>query len=107
MKATERSSGASGAPGARDAPASRWRDRWELAHSGPVVRRALAYAVVVGSVLAAINHGDALLRAELDGGRMLKVGLTYLVPYLVSTFSSVGALLHARPAATVDVRRSP
>lgn len=64
-----------------------------------MVRRALAYAVVVGSVLAAINHGDALLRAELGGGRLARIGLTYLVPYLVSTFSSVGAVLQSRPGS--------
>jgi hypothetical protein len=86
-------------PDAPGAPASRWRSRWELARSGPVVRRALAYAVVVGSVLAAINHGDALLRAELGGGRLARIGLTYLVPYLVSTFSSVGALLQNRQSS--------
>lgn len=63
-----------------------------LALSGPVVRRALGFAVVVGAVLIAINHGDALLRGELDGGRLLKMGLTVLVPYAVSTLSSVGAM---------------
>jgi hypothetical protein len=59
---------------------------------GPVVRRGLFYAVIVGAVLIAINHGDALLRGDVEGGRLLKMGLTVLVPYLVSTFSSVAAL---------------
>lgn len=49
------------------------------------------YAVVVGTVLVAINHGDALLRGELDGLRLLRMGLTVMVPYVVSTLSSVGA----------------
>lgn len=57
-----------------------------------VVRRAIAFAVVVGAILIAINHGDALLRGELDRLRLAKMGLTVLVPYLVSTFSSVGAI---------------
>jgi hypothetical protein len=65
---------------------------WRLASSAPVVRRALAYAVVVGSVLVSINHGDALLRGELDGARLLRIALTVVVPYVVSTLSSVGAL---------------
>lgn len=64
----------------------------ELARSRAVVRRALGYAVVVGALLIAINHGDALLRGELGAGRVLKMGLTVLVPYAVSTLSSVGAL---------------
>jgi hypothetical protein len=57
-----------------------------------VVRRALAYAVVVGGVLIAINHGDALLAGDLSGTRLLKMGLTAMVPYVVSTLSSVSAL---------------
>ncbi len=67
-----------------------------IACEGSVVRRGLLYAVVVGSVLITINHGDAILRGELDGRRLLKMGLTMMVPYLVSTFSSVGALRQAR-----------
>jgi hypothetical protein len=38
------------------------------------------------------NHGDALVQGELDPGRLLKMGLTLLVPYTVSTLSSVQAL---------------
>ncbi|MBW2241818.1 MAG: nitrate/nitrite transporter NrtS [Deltaproteobacteria bacterium] len=50
------------------------------------------YAVIVGAILISINHGDALLRGELDSTRLLKMGLTVLVPYTVSTLSSVSAL---------------
>ncbi len=64
-----------------------------LAMSAPVVRRALKYAVVVGAVLVAINQGDAIARGEVDGLSLLKMGLTVCVPYLVSTFSSVGAMM--------------
>jgi len=65
---------------------------WQLASSAPVVRRALTYAVVVGSVLIGINHGDAILRGEIGSARLLKMGLTLLVPYAVSTLSSVQAM---------------
>ena len=57
-----------------------------------VWRRALLYGLVVGAVLIAINHGDALLRGEIDGVRVVKMTLTPLVPYVVSTLSSVGAI---------------
>ena len=63
-----------------------------LALSRPVVRRALVYAVVVGAILIAINHGDALLSGNVSAERWWKMGLTVLVPYTVSTLSSVGAL---------------
>jgi len=69
-----------------------------LAFSPAVVRRALGYAVVVGAILVGINHGDALLRGELDANRVLKLILTPLVPYVVSTLSSVSALRSAGSA---------
>jgi hypothetical protein len=47
---------------------------------------------VVGSILIAINHGDALLQGRLDTERVFKICLTLLVPYAVSTSSSVAAL---------------
>ncbi len=70
---------------------------WVSVASEPrVVRRALGYGLVVGSILIAINHGDALLQGELGSDRLLKMGLTVTVPYLVSTFSSVGAIRDLR-----------
>ena len=67
-----------------------------MAFEPSVVRRALLYAVVVGSVLIAINHADAILAGEVGSGRLLKMGLTVLVPYLVSTLSSISAARRAR-----------
>lgn len=72
------------------------KEALEIALDPSVVRRALGYAFVVGPILIAINHGDALLRGELDGLRLFKMGLTVLVPYAVSTLSSVGALRRPR-----------
>ena len=71
-------------------------DWFRIARDPPVVRRALTYAVIVGAILVAINHGDAVLQGELSSGRLLKMGLTVTVPYLVSTFSSVGAIRERR-----------
>lgn len=63
-----------------------------LATRKSVVRRGFAYAVVVGAILIAINHGDAILRGDLSPTRIWKMILTVCVPYAVSTLSSVGAL---------------
>ena len=63
-----------------------------LATRRSVIRRASAVAVVVGTVLVAINHGDALLRGEVSPGRALRIILTVFVPYCVSTYSGVGAM---------------
>ena len=57
-----------------------------------VVIRALKTAAVVGVLLITINHGDALLRGEFSSVRLFKMGLTFCVPYMVATFSSVGAI---------------
>ena len=65
---------------------------FELALSPSVVKRALKIAAVVGTVLIAINHGHAILAGEVDTSRLWRMGLTVLVPYLVSTTSSVAAL---------------
>ena len=57
-----------------------------------IVRRALGYALGVGALLITINHGDALLAGEFSTGRSIKMLLTVLVPYCVSTASSVNAI---------------
>jgi hypothetical protein len=72
--------------------ASAGRSWVSLATSRDVVRRALLMAAVVGALLISINHGDALLRGDLDARRLFKMALTLLVPYCVSTYSSVGAM---------------
>jgi hypothetical protein len=67
-----------------------------VAASPRVVRRAAAYAVVVGAVLIAINHGDSILAGDVPRERLWRMGLTVVVPYVVSTLSSVGATLDRR-----------
>jgi hypothetical protein len=68
------------------------KEWFRLAGSVSVRRRAWRVAGIVGSILLAINHGDAILRGEISPVRLLRMGLTLVVPYLVSTFSSVGAI---------------
>ena len=72
------------------------------AMSGPVVRRAASCALIVGPLLIAINHGDAIVTGDVSEGRLLRMTLTLLVPYAVSTFSSVQAL-RARDGAEPSV----
>ena len=63
-----------------------------LAFSPTVVRRALKYAVVVGAILIFINHGDVIASGDMTPLRWAKAALTVLVPYCVSTLSSVEAM---------------
>jgi len=53
--------------------------------------RAIGVALVVGTILFAINQLDAVLRGELTPTLVAKVALTYLVPYCVSTYSALQA----------------
>ena len=64
----------------------------QLARSSSVVQRAIRIALVVGTLLVAINHGQALLSLQMDLTRWIQVILTYFVPYGVSTYASVQAL---------------
>ena len=74
--------------------------KWiEIATSEDCVRRAMGYTVVVGIILILINHIDAIVRGDIDTVRVIKMGLTILVPYTVSTLSSVQALLKAETRA--------
>jgi len=67
--------------------------RWILLAVTPgVVRRSLCVSLVVGSVLVLINHGDALVRADITPLCLMKMVLTYAVPYGVTTCASVEAI---------------
>jgi hypothetical protein len=63
-----------------------------IACSRPVVMRALKVALLVGTMLAFINHGEKILNMSFSGQDWFKILLTYLVPYGVSTWSAVGAI---------------
>ena len=52
-----------------------------------IIRRALLTSLVVGSLLLLINHGDTVKAQEYPA--LWKVGLTYLVPFLVTIWGSV------------------
>jgi len=63
-----------------------------IATNRVVLRRSLVTCVVVGVVLTAINHGDALSRGDIGPTRALQVALTFLVPFLVATISTTAAI---------------
>lgn len=57
----------------------------------PVLRRAIIIALVVGTLLALINQGDVLLHGHLTVLVVMKICLTYTVPFAVSTGSALAA----------------
>ncbi len=50
------------------------------------VARSLKVALVVGTVLALINHFDSMVSASLGVTETFQIILTYAVPYSVSSF---------------------
>jgi len=69
---------------------------FSLCFTKSIVKRASITALIVGAILITINHGDALLKGQLDNGRLFKIVLTLFVPYVVSTVSSVSTVLSMR-----------
>ena len=59
----------------------------------PMLKRSAIAALVVGTVLTALNQGDLLLSGQWTSALYWKIPLTYCVPFLVATY---GALTNSR-----------
>jgi hypothetical protein len=66
--------------------------RHALLH-GPMLRRSLLTALVVGTVLVAINQGNVLLDGRFPAALWWKIPLTFAVPFCVATW---GGLINSR-----------
>ena len=58
-----------------------------LAFGGGTPKKAILTALVVGTVLTSINHGDAILAGTFPP--LWWVLLTYCVPYCVTTWGAI------------------
>jgi glycine cleavage system aminomethyltransferase T len=72
------------------------RDALGVVTYGPHLRRTIAIALVVGTVLFAINQLDVVLRGDATKVVWIKSAITYLVPFGVSNF---GVLVASRRSA--------
>jgi hypothetical protein len=70
-----------------------------------ILRRSALTALVVGTVLVAINHGPGILHAGLTPALWWQVPVTYVVPFCVATWGAMGAVGH--PASRSERRRNP
>ena len=59
--------------------------------SRSIVMRAIKIALIVGSLLAVVNHIDEFLAREFSSLLFAKVALTFVVPFCVSLYSSAAA----------------
>ena len=70
-------------------------DALRAALTGPILRRSLVVALVVGTALNAINQGDAILAGAMPV--LWKAALTYSVPFLVASYGAYSALTAKGP----------
>lgn len=71
-------------------------DWLKIAMRRDVVVRGLKVGAIVGTILTAINQGDLILAGTLGVENAWKIPLTFLVPYCVSTYAGVSAIIANR-----------
>ena len=73
--------------------AGRPRCLWCFLGFRPMLKRSLLTALVVGTILTAINQGTVLADGHFPSELYWKIPLTYCVPFCVATW---GALINSR-----------
>ena len=58
-----------------------------------LLKRSFVTAIVVGTMVTAINQGNIILRGDLPGDLVWKIPLSYMLPFCVATW---GALVNSR-----------
>lgn len=74
---------------------------WQHCLNRHILLTSVKTALLVGSVLACINHYEAILNWTFTPAQKLKIALTYLVPFSVATYAAARhaqRALAARPA---------
>jgi hypothetical protein len=78
-----------------------WREALAVVTYRPHLRKTVTIALVVGTILFAINQLDVVLRGEATAVVWIKSAVTYLVPFAVSN----AGVLVATKARLGDVKR--
>lgn len=60
-----------------------------IAKDKTIFVKSVKIALVVGTILNLINQGDAIISLDFDNINHLKSLLTYVVPFLVSTYTAL------------------
>ena len=85
---------------AQDMPTwSTWREARAVVFYGPHLRKTITVALIVGTVIFAINQLDVVLHDQATTATYLKALLTYLVPFCVSNY---GILVATRQQEATD-----
>jgi len=66
---------------------------WCFLRSRPLLKRSFLTALIVGTILTAINQGTMIADGDFPESLYWKIPLTYCVPFCVATW---GALINSR-----------
>ena len=67
-----------------------------LALRRDIVLRSIKVGLLVGTILVLINYFDKFSGSQFNRIDILKILLTYTVPYCVSTYASVSSIITSR-----------
>jgi hypothetical protein len=59
-----------------------------------IFHTAIKTSLVVGTILALINHYDSIITMSLGGTQIIQIILTYFVPYSVATYAGTRHAFH-------------
>ena len=74
-----------------------------LAWRRDIVVRGLRVSGSVGTALVLINQGDVDISGAGAADLLWKIPLTFLVPYLVSTYASVSAIIAVSKSSATEI----
>ena len=80
-----------------------WRHCFERA----IVFTAIRTAIVVGTILALINHFEAIATWSFTPMQELKIALTYVVPFSVATYAAAQHAQRAESRTATRARSEP
>lgn len=70
---------------------SRWPDAVALVARGATLRVAGPVALIVGTVLTAVNQGSVLLGGAVNWATWARVAANYAIPFVVASVGYLGA----------------
>ena len=65
----------------------------DLAFSRSVIERSIKVSLIVGTLIGLINYSDKFFSIGLGARDWFKICVTYLVPFAVSNYAAVSAIL--------------
>lgn len=71
------------------------REYFQALGDRPTMSTAIRVALIIGTLLFCINHGNAALQGEMTRSRWISALLTYVVPYCVSVHGQASSRIRS------------